>query len=246
MRFESDIVGSVMPRKGGGIVLAISKADGDGYSSSFNAMDVDSVTFIGSNLVRLASLPSGSPGKFNNGNCDPLGRYWAGTYCPNGGSCSVWVLESSGGNYTVREGISGIQHPNGLVWNAEGTQLLFSNTGMNAVFKYSYNLQDGTVDNGERFIQGASGLLDSMCGLADGSVVIAQPGSSQLQRYTQEGAPSCTIAVPSNFVASCAFGPNGDMYIPTGRNGADPTGPAGWLYRTSGLGSGIDPTPCDV
>merc|ERR1719183_3139707 len=117
---------------------------------------------------------------------------------------------------------------------------------MNAVFKYSYSLKDGMASNGTRFIQGGACLLDSMCGLEDGSLVITNPGSSQLQRFTSKGETSCTIRVQSNFVASCAFAPNGDLYIPTGRNGGSSTGPAGWLYKTSGLGLGIEPTPCDV
>merc|ERR1719316_913960 len=209
-----------MPRKDGGIVMAISKASGtrdEEYSSAFYSMDVDAQTFKGSNLEMLASLPAGSPGKFNNGNCDPQGRYWAGTYCPSGGSCSVWVLERSGNGYNVRKGISDIQHPNGLIWNKAGTELLFSNTGANAVFKYPYSLKDGTISEGTRFIQGGGALLDSMCGLEDGSLIITNPGSSQLQRFSPEGEEQCTIPVESNFVASCAFHPNGDLYIPTGR-----------------------------
>jgi len=254
-QYDDDIVGSVMPRKGGGIVLAISRTTAssisntfqtDSWNSGFYSMDVDPQTFKGSNLALLASLPAGSPGKFNNGNSDPMGRYWAGTYCPDGGSCSVWVLDRSANGYSVRKGISDIQHPNGLVWNEAGTQLLFSNTGMNAVFKYSYSLTDGTASNATRFIQGGAGLLDSMCGLADGSLVIANPGSSQLQRYGADGEVSCTIRVPSNFVASCAFAPNGDLYIPTGRNGGSATGPAGWLFMTTGLGPGVKVTPVDA
>jgi len=240
MTLDADIVGSVMPRKSGGIVLAITKDDGG--ASSFNALDVDPETFVGSNLVELASLPAGSPGKFNNGNCDPAGRYWAGQ---NGGS-SVWVLERSGDSYNVRKGIDNVWHANGLVWSKDGTQLLFSDTGRNQVVKYDYSVETGMATNGMTFIQGSSGLLDSMCGLEDGSLVIAEPHSSQLQRFSPDGQLSCSISVPSDFVAACAFTPSGDLYIPTGRNGSPATGPAGWLFKTSGLGPGLQPTPCDV
>jgi sugar lactone lactonase YvrE len=245
-KYDEDIVGSVMPRKSGGIVMAISKVSGGQFDSAFYSMDVDPHTFQGSNLVKLAALPAGSPGKFNNGNCDPIGRYWAGTYCPNGGSCSVWVLERSSNGYNVRKGISDVAHPNGLLWNMNGTELSFSNTGMNAVFKYPYSLKTGTISEGKRFIQGGGALLDSMCGLEDGSLIIANPGSSQLQRFTPAGEASCIIPVESDFVAACTFHPNGDLYIPTGRNGGSAAGPAGWLFKTSGLGRGIQPTACDV
>merc|ERR1712151_173321 len=76
IRFDAAIVGSVMPRKGGGVVLAISEPHGGGYTSSFQTMDIDAGTLQGTNLVHLATLPLDTKGKFNNGNCDPAGRFW--------------------------------------------------------------------------------------------------------------------------------------------------------------------------
>ena len=65
---------------------------------------------------------------------------------------AVWSVERRGsGSYATKEIIGEVNHPNGLLWRpappgkGNGTELLFSETQMNVVFRYDYSVQDGTL-----------------------------------------------------------------------------------------------------
>jgi len=259
LRFDKAIVGSVMPRRSGGMVFAVSERTSSGFSSSFRAADIDSSTYLAKNVSTLAQLPSGTPGQFNNGNCDPSGRYLVGTYLPNGPSMgavmgAVWSLRrDTNGEYHVQKAIEGVQHPNGLVWEPDGKTLLFSETHDNKVYRYPYSA-DGSIGVRQTWVAAEDGeFFDSMCGMMDGSVFISDPRKGRLLKVSPNGDRLCAVDVPgvSEFVAACAFGRNGGgLYIPTGRNGGNDHGPAGLLFYSNasdvGVGTGITPTLCDV
>lgn len=253
--FDKATVGALMPRKSGGVVIAISRPQSNGMTSTFEAMDIDNSTLAGSTLRVLATLPTDTKGKFNNGNCDTEGRLWAGTFEYGKESDlqgKVWILERKGKEYDVKVGIDGVAHPNGLIFSPDGSQLLFSDTFHNVV--YRYKLSAGKIDGaGEKLVEGKQGeaLIDSMCGLTDGSFYVMNPNPiGKISYYSADGSLNCDghVSAPnSHFMASCAFAPNaGEMYVPTGRNGGGSSGPDGWLYRFSNVHGGMAPTPCDI
>jgi len=255
MTFDTATVGAVMPRKGGGVVIAISRPQSNGMVSTFETMDIDESTLVGSTLRVLATLPSDTKGKFNNGNCDIEGRFWAGTFDFGKESelqGKVWVLEGNGGEYDAKVAIDGVAHPNGLIFSPDGSHLLFSDTFRNTVYRYT--LSAGKIDGAaEELVVGTSGesLIDSMCGLTDGSFYVMNPNPiGKISYYNADGSLNCDghVSAPtSHFMASCAFAPNaGEMYVPTGRNGGGSSGPDGQLYRFSNVHGGIAPTPCDI
>jgi sugar lactone lactonase YvrE len=254
MRFETDTVGTVLPRKAGGLVLGISRPNGDGsFASSFETMDVDTATLQGSNLQQIASLPGDTKGKFNNGKCDPEGRLWAGTFDygkESEQSAKVWVLKHGNDGLELSVAADGLSHPNGYVFTNDG-KLLLSETFRNVVYEFEYSSESTQLGTPKILVQGRPGeeLIDSICGLADGSFFATNPDPiGKLVRYNAAGESLCetNVDVPnSHFVASCAF-VGEDMFVPSGRNGGSDSGPDGWLYRFSAMGKGEDVTPCDV
>lgn len=253
-RCDTCTIGSVMPRKAGGVVLAVSAQDGDGYTSTVETMEVDPISFKGGALQKVADIPRETKGKFNNGNCDPHGRLWLGTFDYGKESehqGKVWVVENTEDGVNVRIGFDQLGHPNGLVWNNDGTELLFSRTFSNKVFRYKYSVADGTASDPVEVVAGDSknDLFDSICGFSDGSFLVTEPGFSKLKHYSADGSLKCSQQLPGwsdgKFVASCAFG-SGDLYVPTGRNGGDSSGPYGWLYRVKNVAGGIVSHVCDI
>jgi sugar lactone lactonase YvrE len=254
MRFETASVGFVLPRWGGGVMLGISRPNGDGsYASSFESLDVDTVTLKGSNLQHRASLPGDTKGKINNGKCDPEGRLWAGTFDygkEQEQSAKVWVLNE---HYDLNVAMDGLSHPNGYVFTDDGgdRKLLLSETFRNVVYEFEYSSESTTLGTPKVLVQGRAGeeLIDSICGLADGSFFATNPDPiGKLVRYSAAGEAMCetTVDVPnSHFVASCAF-IGEDMFVPSGRNGGSESGPDGWLYRFNGMGKGEDVHVCRV
>ena len=68
-----DLVGCIAARKDGGLILAL-KAD-DGQRFSFAGLEMDSAE-----LTLISALENELPGnRFNDGKCDPRGRFIAGT-----------------------------------------------------------------------------------------------------------------------------------------------------------------------
>lgn len=254
MRFDTATVGVALPRKAGGLVLGISRSNGDGsYASSFETLDVDAATLKGSNLQQIASLPGDAKGKFNNGKCDPEGRLWAGTFDygkEEEQSAKVWVLKQGDNGPELSVAADGLSHPNGYIFTGDG-KLLLSETFRNVVYEYEYSSESSMLGTPKVLVQGNAGqeLIDSICGLADGSFFATNPDPiGKLVRYSAAGEAMCetTVDVPnSHFVASCAF-VGEDMFVPSGRNGGSDSGPDGWLYRFSGMGQGEVVTPCEV
>jgi sugar lactone lactonase YvrE len=254
MRFETATVGTLLPRKAGGLVLGISRPNSEGgFVSSFETLDVDASTLKGSNLQQIASLPGDTKGKFNNGKCDPEGRLWVGTFDYGKEAeraAKVWVLKPGDNGPELSVAVDGLSHPNGYIFTGTG-KLLLSETYDNVVYEFDYSPESTSLGIPEVLVQGKAGeeLIDSICGLADGSFFATNPDPiGKLVRYSAAGETLCetTVDVPnSHFVASCAF-VGEDMYVPTGRNGGSDSGPDGWLYRFGGMGEGEVVTPCDV
>ena len=100
-------VGTVVPRRSGGVVLAL--ADG------FVAMSDDGA------FTRLADVEAENPAvRMNDGKCDSRGRLWAGTMPfdeerPIG---ALWCLEA---DHSVRRILGGTKVSNGIVWSHDDT-----------------------------------------------------------------------------------------------------------------------------
>merc|ERR1712217_957238 len=87
---------------------------------------------------------------------------------------------------------------------------LFSDTFHNVVYRYS--LSAGRIDGAaEKLVVGKPGeaLIDSMCGLTDGSFYVMNPNPiGKISYYNADGSLNCDghVSAPtSHFMASCAF-----------------------------------------
>src|SRR5688572_10316025 len=81
--------GTVVPRRGGGVMVAL--------ESSFAHLDLQTGA-----IRKVAEVENAPPKKrFNDGKCDPAGRFWAGTmaYDQAKGAATLYRLDS---DYSVR------------------------------------------------------------------------------------------------------------------------------------------------
>ncbi len=109
-------VGAAAPRAGGGHVLAA--ADG------FRLVAADGAA-AGPPLV-----PPGMPAnvRFNDGACDPAGRFWAGTAATDGqaGTAALYRLDRDG---SMTEVFGGVTESNGLGWSPDATTFYYTDSG---------------------------------------------------------------------------------------------------------------------
>lgn len=157
--------------------------------------------------------------RFNDGKCDPAGRFWVGTMSLEGksGMASLYRIDT---DLKVTRAETGIDLSNGLGWSPAGDQMYFIDTLKGTVYAYDYRLDTGDI-SGRRVLMrfsGENGMPDGMTVDADGRLWIAHWGGS---RVTCWDPATCTelerIEVPARLVTSCAFGGSNleDLYITT-------------------------------
>lgn len=157
--------------------------------------------------------------RFNEGKCDPAGRFLAGTMSlfkkPNEGS--LYALES---DYSVSKKISGFSIPNGMAWSGDHRTFYHIDTPTSEVVSYEYNCETGSINNGKPVIKISEqdGLPDGMTIDSENMLWIAHWNGWQITRWNPtNGKKLLKIALPVANVTSCTFGGDDlqDIYITT-------------------------------
>lgn len=175
--------------------------------------------------IRMLADPEAhlSDNRFNDGKCDPAGRFWAGTMQLNGnkGAGSLYVLHP---DLTVSLKISGLSVSNGLAWSPDQSTFYFIDTPTQQVAAYDYDLESGNISN-KRIavsIPPELGKPDGMTIDAEGMLWVALwDGWGVTQWNPETGALLQQYRLPVARVTSCTFGGKDlqDLYITTAKTG---------------------------
>jgi sugar lactone lactonase YvrE len=202
-------VGTLAPRRGGGLVLAM--------ENGFYFLDENSgqVEFI---FDPESDLPGN---RFNDGKCDPAGRFWAGSMSMIGqrGTGSLYRMNH---DRSVHKMVDGISTSNGLTWSLDRQAMYYIDTPTMEISRFDYDNASGTISNRQVVVRVAEGegRPDGMTIDAEGMLWVAMWEGWRVNRYDpQSGAKLASIPVPVERVTSVAFGGEDlDMlYITTAR-----------------------------
>ena len=222
-------VGAAAPRAGGGFILAA--ADG------FRLIGADGTA--DGPPVRPAGMPAAV--RFNDGACDPAGRFWAGTYATDGkaGTASLYRLDVDG---SVTEVFGGVTESNGLAWSPDASVFYYTDSGesLSRVRAFSFDLESGQVRDERDLIRFApgDGVADGLVVDAEGCLWIAMWDGGCVRRYSADGELLGRYLVPASRPTCPGFGGPAldDLYLTTAWEGltgeqraADPL--AGHLLR---------------
>ncbi|RFM26795.1 SMP-30/gluconolactonase/LRE family protein [Deminuibacter soli] len=161
--------------------------------------------------------------RFNDGKCDPAGRFWAGTVSlsEQPGAGSIYMLDN---NLQIVKKIKHLTIPNGMAWSADARTFYYIDTPAYAVTACDYD--DATGDISARRvvirIPEKDGAPDGMTIDSEGMLWIAHWDGWQVTRWNpQTGEQLHRVALPVARVTSCTFGGEnlGDLYITTARKG---------------------------
>ena len=209
-------VGTVVPRRSGGVMLAL--------NHGFASLDLDS------GAVSLLQDPEAHlpANRFNDGKCDPAGRFWAGTML-NGASESDpphGSLYSLDAGHQVTRRLENVRISNGLAWSLDKRTLYFVDSPDRQVDAFDYDEPSGAISNRRLAvtIDRQYGMPDGMTIDAEGMLWVAGWGGGQVSRWDPAtGKFLETIHVPASQSSACAFGgPNLDeLYITSARAGLD-------------------------
>jgi sugar lactone lactonase YvrE len=220
-------VGAVAQRSSGGLVAAVA----DGFA--FVDPDLGTVTPI-------ATIVQDPPGRMNDGQCDPAGRFWAGTLAHGmvDGAGSLYRLDPDS---TVTRVLDGVTCSNGMGWSADGTTMYFVDSLRYAVDVFTVT-PDGALADRRTLVavggeaEGGAGP-DGLAVDAEGCLWVAVWGAGEVRRYTPTGRLDAVVQVPAPYVTSCAFGgPALDVLyltsaaVPMGEGGPHLPAPSGALF----------------
>lgn len=202
-------IGAAAIRKRGGLILALQH----GFAI-FNPLtgSIERITDPESHLTA---------NRFNDGKCDPAGRFWAGTmsYELENGKGSLYCLHP---HLTTERKLTGVTISNGLAWNEKGDTLYYIDTMTHQLAAFDFDNETGDITNMRvaAEFQKNLGYPDGMAMDKKGKLWVAFYNGGKVLRIDPNGGEiSAIINLPVPKPTSCAFGgiDMNELYITTCR-----------------------------
>ena len=203
-------VGTVVPQHDGNVLVALQNG-------------IHRLSLATGQLTVLASSLANSSLRFNDGKCDPAGRFWVGAFDlqqrPHAG-----MLYRSDPDSGLHIMLRGIINPNGVAWSLDQATMYYIDAPTRAVQAFDYDHATGSIVNARIIIRfpESAGWPDGMTLDADGKLWVALWGGGAVHCYDPgTGALLNVVEVPAPFTSSCAFGGTvlETLYITTARGG---------------------------
>lgn len=161
--------------------------------------------------------------RFNDGKCDPLGRFWIGSMSLNGDMYKA-VLYSYVQNEDLQPRMQGVTTSNGICWSSDKKQMYYIDTPERWVKAFDFDHKTGNITNGRIIIDfnEINGSPDGMAIDSEGKLWVALWGGASVVRYDPDnGSLLDQIMIPAKNVTSCTFGGKNldQLFITTARIG---------------------------
>lgn len=200
-------VGAIAPRTDGGYVAALQ----DGF------------WVIGDGPARRIAEISGMDAhlRFNDGKCDPSGRFWAGTmaYAKTPGAASLYRLDIDG---TVTRVLDKVTISNGLAWSQDSTTMFYIDSPTQSIAAFRYESSTGSISDRRSLVDipVSAGSPDGMTMDTEGGIWVALWGGSAVHRYLH-GRLDRIVDMPVSQPTSCSFGGPGldELYVTSAWSG---------------------------
>lgn len=207
-----DFVGCIAPRRRGGLVLA----------KRFSLWTFDSDSTSSTLLSTLADEPANN--RFNDGKCDPRGRFVAGTM-------DIHEKDPTGSLYSfdgksITKLLSNVTISNGMTWSPDHKTFYYIDTPTREVRAFDYDLDSGAIANPRVAVTvpESLGWPDGMTSDAQGNLWIALWGGAQITKWNPNtGQLLEQIPLPVIQPSSCTFGGRNmnELFITSARKDLD-------------------------
>lgn len=192
-----EIVTCIQLRDAGGLVLTLKK--------NFAFYDPDS-----KHLEKLAAVEMDVPeNRFNDGKCDPQGRFWAGTMDAKNWKNPSGNLFRMTADQSIRKMQSEVVCSNGSGWSPDGGIMYYTETFRYAIYAYDFDPATGTISNRRTFAEidaKSGGFPDGMTVDAEGFVWSNQVGLGKIVRHDPQGKIERVVQLPVPRATDCTFG----------------------------------------
>jgi len=202
-------VGTVVPARRGGLIV--------GLERGIARLDPETgkLTMLADPEAELRT------NRFNDGKCDPRGRFWAGTLSmvrtPR--AAALYCLDLDG---RLTRKLDGVGISNGICWSADAKTMYYIDTPTQEVAAFDFDVETAAISNRRVIarIPEAEGHPDGMTIDADGCLWIAHFAGWRVSRWDPvSGERLAEIRLQTANATSCAFGGEGlkTLYITTAR-----------------------------
>ncbi|MDW3647416.1 MAG: SMP-30/gluconolactonase/LRE family protein [Bacteroidia bacterium] len=189
------MIGAAVPSEKGGFILAL--------QHGFYKLKE------GGELMALMDPEANEPlNRFNDGKCDPAGRFWAGSMrieLPRLPVSALYCLDERMG---VEKKVAGVQLSNGMAWTRDHRTMYYIDTHLLRLDAFDFELTSGKIDNRRTVLEFAEDEFpDGMCIDEEDHVWIAFYGKGKVVCFDVERKERLLeIEVPAARTTSCCFG----------------------------------------
>ena len=183
-------------------------------------------------LTAVIDPESDKPGnRFNDGTCDCMGRFWAGTMSKalDGGAGdlapmgSLYCLDS---DYNIDKKIDKVIISNGIGYSPDNSTMYFIDSPTHEVAAFDFNKYTGEISNKRSVVKIPEeiGLPDGMAVDADGMLWVAMWCGGAVVKFDPENGQMLEkIIIPVKSVTSLVFGGKDldEMFITTAKLDTD-------------------------
>ncbi|MBC8349156.1 MAG: SMP-30/gluconolactonase/LRE family protein [Verrucomicrobia bacterium] len=224
-------IGTVVPFASGGYLYA-----GDTGINTFDPITGDKMNLADPEAGKRAT------NRFNDGKCDPSGRFWAGTIslAKNTGDATLYMLDAQG---TLHRKVEQVTNSNGICWSLDATKMYYIDTPTRKVRAYEYDDASGEIGSSKVALdteaKGYGSSPDGMTIDANGNLWIAFcHGGCVVCFDPRSGDQLHKVDLPCVETTACSFGgPNLDrLFVTTGLHKTLKEPDAGRVFVIDGLG----------
>jgi sugar lactone lactonase YvrE len=164
--------------------------------------------------------------RFNDGEVDSRGRFWAGTMSEAENPQPEGALYRLDPDLSIHVMETGLGISNGLGWSPDDGIMYLTDSARKVIYAYDFDAATGSITNRRVFVDATNEPYDPD-GLkvdSQGYVWSACWNGAKVLRYSPDGKVERTIDVPALRTTSCVFaGPDlTDLYITSSRDALTP------------------------
>ena len=176
-------------------------------------------------VTHIADPEKRADNRFNDGKCDPAGRFWAGTlsYKESPEQGALYRLDK---DLSAHRLVEKVTCSNGIVWSGDAKTMYYIDSPTMRVDAFDYDVETGSVSNRRTVIscEKGHGYPDGMAIDAEDKLWVAHWDGSAVRRWDPKtGKLLRSIELPATRITSCAFGgPKLDkLYVTSATTGLD-------------------------
>ena len=224
-------VGTIDPKISGGFLYA-----GDSGIVDFDPLTGSKYTLADPEREKRAT------NRFNDGKCDPAGRFWAGTISliKNTGDAALYMLDNDN---QLQIKLPKVTNSNGICRSSDATVMYYIDTPLKKIQSFRYNIKTGGISEASVAVDTAAlGYKDSPDGMtidSTGMLWVAFCHGGCVVRFNPyTGAKLQQVDLPCLETTACAFGGAelDRLFVTTGMHKTLTEKDAGKVFVLDGIG----------